>query len=441
MDILFVYYRIIIDMKKILTSLVLMAISLFISNMTTAQKTILIKCGKLLDTKEGKVLENQFVLLKGNTIVSISNTASKADSIIDLSGYFVMPGMIDAHTHVLLQGDITSEDYDVQVLRESIPYRTLRASKSAEKSILNGFTTIRDLGTEGAGFADVDVKKAINKGVITGPRMQVATLAMNTTGHYPLKASDYAWELKFPKGVIEITGADEARRAVRQQIEQGADWIKIYADRGYYRLADGSFRSLPNFTTEEINAIGDETLRSRKKLAAHAMTRDGILAAINAGAISIEHGSGMDQDCMKLMAEKGIYWCPTLFVNEYVAEGRAKLGSPINLYFQQSIEATFKKAIKMGVKLTYGTDIGGYDWNLPQATDFTYFVKWGLTNIQAIQTATTTAAELLGMQGKLGEIKEGAFADIIALKKDPTKDINALQNVDWVMKDGKVYKN
>ncbi len=428
-------------MKKIMHAVAILAMTLLINSVAIAQKTILIKCGKLLDTKEGKVLENQYVLLKGNTVVSVSKTASKADSSIDLSNYFVMPGMIDAHTHVLLQGDITSEDYDVQVLKESIPYRTIRATKSAQKAIMNGFTTIRDLGTEGAGFADVDVKKAINKGVITGPRMQIATLAMNTTGHYPIKASDYAWELKLPKGVIEITGADEARRAVRQQIEQGADWIKIYADRGYYRLADGSFRSLPNFTTEEISAIGDETLKSRKKLAAHAMTRDGILAAINAGAISIEHGSGMDEECMNLMAAKGIYWCPTLFVNEFVAEGRAKLGSPINLYFQQSIEATFKKAISKGIKLTYGTDIGGYDWNLPQAKDFTYFVQWGLTPIQAIQTATTTAASLLGMEGKIGEIKEGAFADIIALKVDPTKDINALQNVDWVMKDGKVYKH
>jgi imidazolonepropionase-like amidohydrolase len=422
-------------MKKILLGLLIVS-SIF----ATAQKTTVIKCGKLLDTKTGKVVENQFVLIKSGVIVAVSTTPITADSLIDLSNYFVMPGMIDAHTHVLLQGDITSEDYDVQVLKESIPYRTLRASKSAEQSILNGFTTIRDLGTEGAGFADVDVKKAINKGVITGPRMQVATLAMNTTGHYPLKASDYAWELKFPKGVIEITGADEARKAVRQQIEQGADWIKIYADRGYYKLADGSFRSLPNFTNDEINAIGDETIRSRKKLAAHAMTRDGIIAAINAGAISIEHGSGMDEECMKLMADKGIYWCPTLFVNEYVAEGRAKMGSMINVYFQQSIEATFKKAIKMGVKLTYGTDIGGYDWGLPQAKDFTYFVQWGLTPVQAIQTATTTAAELLGMQGKIGEISPGAFADIIAFKKDPLKDISVLQSVNFVMKEGKVYK-
>ena len=423
-------------MRQFITiAFVIMSVSL------SAQKTILIKCGKLLDTNTGIVSEKQNVLIKGNQIISVSSSLVAADSIIDLSNYFVMPGLIDCHTHVVLQGDITSEDYDVQVLKESIPYRAIRGTKSVERALLNGFTTIRDLGTEGAGFTDVDLKKAVNKGIISGPRMWVSTLAINTTGHYPIKASDYAWELKLPKGLQEITGADEARRAVRQQIEQGADWIKIYADRGYYRLADGSFRSLPNFTTDEINAIGDETLRSRKKLAAHAMTRDGIIAAINAGASTIEHGSGMDEECMKLMADKGIFWCPTLFVNEYVAEGRAKLGSPINLYFQQSIQATFKKAIKMGVRLAYGTDIGGYDWGLPQAKDFTYFVDWGLTHVQAIQTATTTAAELLGMQGKIGEIKSGAFADIIALKKDPTKDITALQQIDWVMKDGKVFKN
>ncbi len=418
-----------------------LGLSLFFCITLSAQKTILIKCGKLLDSKTGVVSEKQNIFIKGNQVVSISTTTLQADSIIDLSNYFVMPGMIDCHTHVLLQGDITSEDYDVQVLKESIPYRTIRATKSAEKALMNGFTTLRDLGTEGAGYADVDVKKAINKGVINGPRMFVSTLAMNSTGHYPIKAADYSWELHLPKGVIEITGADEARRAVRQQLEQGSDWIKIYADRGYYRLADGSFRSVPNFTNEEIKAIGDETILSRKKLAAHAMTRDGIIAAINAGASTIEHGSGMDEECMRLMVEKGVYWCPTLFVNEYVAEGRAKLGSPINQYFQQSIQATFKKAMKMGVKLAYGTDIGGYDWNLAEAKDFTYFVDWGLSPIQAIQTATTTAAELLGMQGKIGEIKEGSFADIIALKKDPTKDISALQNIDWVMKDGKVYKH
>ena len=417
--------------------IVLLTSSLFAS----AQKTVLIKCGKLLDTKTGTVLEKQNVLIKGNMVVSVGATATKADSIIDLSDYFVLPGLIDCHTHVVLQGDITQDDYDVQVLKESIPYRTIRGTKSAERALMNGFTTIRDLGTEGAGYADVDIKKAINNGVINGPRMLVSTLAINTTGHYPIKTSEYAWELKMPKGVQEITGADEARRAVREQIEHGADWIKIYADRGYIMQPGGSYRALSNFTDAEINAIGDETIRSRKNFAAHAMTRDGIIQAVNAGARSIEHGLGMDEESMKLMASKGVFWCPTLFVNEFVAEGRAKLGSPINLQFSKSIPETFKKAMKAGVKLAYGTDIGGYDWNLPQAKDFTYFVEWGLTPIQAIQTATTTAAELLGQVGKIGEIKAGAFADIIAIKKDPTKNIDALQQVDWVMKDGKVFKD
>ena len=420
----------------------LILIALLTSSLfTSAQKTTLIKCGKLLDTKTGTVLEKQYVLIKGNTVVSVGPNAINADSTIDLSGYFVMPGMIDCHTHVLLQGDITQEDYDVQVLKESIPYRTIRGIKAAERALMNGFTTIRDLGTEGALYADVDIKKAINNGVTAGPRMFVSTLAINTTGHYPIKASEYAWELKMPKGVQEITGADEARKAVREQLEHGADWIKIYADRGYVKQADGSYRALSNFTDDEINAIGNETIGSRKNFAAHAMTRDGIIAAVNAGARSIEHGLGMDDESIKLMAEKGVYWCPTLFVNEFVAEGRAKLGSPINLQFSKSIPETFKKAMKASVKLAYGTDIGGYDWSLPQAKDFTYFVEWGLTPIQAIQTATTTAAALLGQEGKIGEIKAGSFADIIAVKKDPTINVEVLQNIDWIMKDGKVFKH
>lgn len=412
---------------------------LFLAQQAFPQKTISVKCGKLLDTKTGQVSANQTIFIRGNKIESIGGNP-KADSVIDLSDYFVLPGLIDCHTHILLQGDITSEDYDVQLLKESIPYRTIRAVRSCNTALQNGFTTLRDLGTEGAGFSDVDLKKAINNGEMSGPRLFVSTLAINTTGHYPIKTSEYAWELTMPKGVQEVTGADEARKAARQQIEHGADWIKIYADRSYYKLADGSYRGLPNFTTEEINAIGDEVIRSRKKLAAHAMTRDGILAAINAGARTIEHGSGMDEECMKLMAAKGIFWCPTLFVNEYVAEGRAKMGSPINLYFQQSISGIFKRAINAGVKLTYGTDIGGYSWSLPQAKDFEYFVEWGLTPLQAIQTATITAAQLLEQEGNIGEIKAGAFADIIAVKADPLKDIKSLQQVKWVMKDGVVYK-
>jgi imidazolonepropionase-like amidohydrolase len=418
---------------------ILVAACVLLSQQITAQKTIAVKCGKLLDVKTGNIALNQTILIKGNKIDRIG-TDVKADSTIDLSDYFVLPGLIDCHTHVLLQGDITSEDYDVQILKESAAYRTIRAINSCKIALMNGFTTLRDLGTEGAGYADVDIKKAINKGEMIGPRMFVSTLAINTTGHYPIIAGNYSWELHMPKGVQEITGADEARKAARQQIEYGADWIKVYADRSYYKIEDGSYRGLPNFTPDELNAIGDETIRSRRKMAAHAMTRDGIIEAINAGAATIEHGSGMDEECMKLMAAKGIYWCPTIFVGEYVAEGRAKAGSMINLQFTQSFPAMFKKAIGMGVKVAYGTDIGGYDWHLPQAKDFEYFVQYGMNGLQAIQTATTTAASLLGKEGQLGEIKAGAFADIIAVKGDPTKDIKLLQQVQWVMKDGVVYK-
>jgi imidazolonepropionase-like amidohydrolase len=426
-------------MRKLffLTSLLLFTI------VSSAQKTIAVKCGKLLDTHSGQTLSNQVILIKGKwveSIVAAADFKEKTDSVIDLSAYFVLPGLIDCHTHVLLQGDITAEDYAVQLLKESIPYRALRASRSAKIALEDGFTTIRDLETEGAMYADVDVKSAINNNVIPGPRMFVATRSINTVGHYAISPKEYNWELDWPKGVQEINGADEARRAVREQLAHGADWIKIYADRGYYKLPDGSYRSHPNFTAEEINAVGDETIRSGKKLAAHAVTRDGILAAIDAGASTIEHGFGMDDECMQLMVKKGIYWCPTIYVCDFVAEGRAKMGSPINKYFMETMPALFKKAMNAGIKIAYGTDIGGYSWDEPEAKDFEYMVKYGMTNMQAIQTATITAAQLLDMEGKIGELKTGAFADIIAVKQDPLKDIKQLEQVQWVMKEGVVYK-
>jgi len=428
-------------MRKLFLLATLQFITLFAF---TQQKTTAIRCGKLLDTRSGKVLINQVILVKGNKIESVTDASllkQKTDSIIDLSNYYVLPGLIDCHTHVLLQGDITSEDYDVQVLKESVPYRTLRASKSCYQSLMNGFTTIRDLGTEGAGYADVDIKKAINKGIIPGPRMFVSTLAINTTGHYPLSEKEYAWELKMPKGIQEITGADEGRRAVREQLAHGADWIKIYADRGYMKLPNGEYKSIPNFTKEEIEAIADETIKSRKKLAAHAVTPDGIIYSINAGASSIEHGFGMNDECMQLMVKKNVFWCPTIYVNDYVAEGRFKAGSPMNKLFAETEPEVFHKAMKYGVKIAYGTDIGGYDWNEPQAKDFEYFIQYGMSPLNAIQTATINAAELLEQKGLIGEIIPGAFADIIAVKEDPLTNIKQLQQVKWVMKDGVVYKN
>ncbi|MFM9911702.1 MAG: amidohydrolase family protein [Chitinophagaceae bacterium] len=415
---------------------------IFCSYIVSAQLTA-IKCGKLIDGRSDRPLLNKAILIEGNKIIDIVEQSAipRNSTIIDLNTKTVLPGLIDCHTHVLLQGDITSEDYDAQLLKESIPYRTLRASVACNISLMNGFTTIRDLETEGAMYADVDLKKAINNNVIPGPRMFVSTRAINTTGHYAIGNSEYSWELHMPKGIQEITGADEGRRAVREQISYGADWIKIYADRSYYRLPDSSFRSRANFTKEEIEAIADETIKSGKFLASHAVTRDGIIYSLNAGARTIEHGFAMDEECMDLMIKKNAYWCPTATVIDYVAAGRARAGNPINLQMLGTLPAIFKKALDKGVKIAFGTDVGGFDWQkIPQAREFSFYVQWGMTPMQAIRSATTVAAALLDKTGSLGEISKGAMADIIAIDGDPLQNIRLLEKVSFVMKDGKIVK-
>jgi imidazolonepropionase-like amidohydrolase len=419
-------------------------VTIVLAQLAIAQSPITaIKCGKLIDGKSDRPVEGAVILIEGNKIkeagkgIAIPSEAT----VIDLSHETVMPGLIDAHTHVLLQGDITAEDYDVQLLKESIPYRTLRASVSCRTALMNGFTTIRDMETEGAMYADVDLKKAINRGIIDGPRMFVSTRSISTTGRYGLSNSMYAWELRMPKGVQEITGADEARRAVREQVSYGADWVKIYADGNYYKATDGAWHSIANFSHEEITAIGEQTRMLRKKLAAHAVTRDGIIYAINAGASSIEHGTALDDECIQLMVQKGIYWCPTIYVEVWVAEGRAQQGSPAFKLMLQEFPSRFGKALKAGVKIAFGTDVGGFDWTENEAKEFAYMVKWGMTPMQAIKSATTVAAELLDQSGKLGEISPGAYADIVAAKDDPLKDITALERISFVMKDGKVYRS
>lgn len=406
------------------------------------QSTI-IKCGQLIDGKSDQSLGKKAIVIEGNLIKEIIEWSKipANGNVIDLSTKTVLPGLIDCHTHVLLQGDITAEEYDAQLLKESIPYRTLRGSVACKIALLNGFTSIRDVETEGAMYADVDLKKAINNGVIPGPRMFVSTRAINTTGHYSIGNGEYSWELRMPKGIQEVTGADEARKAVREQISYGADWIKIYADRSYFRKADGTFGSLPNFTPEEIAAVADETIKSKRMLAAHAMTPDGIIYSLKAGARTIEHGSAMNEECMDLFVAKGAFWVPTLTVMDYVAEGRAKLGAVSYLQMYQAVPQLFKKAMQKGVKIAFGTDAGGFDWQkIQQAREFSFYVKMGMTPMQAIKSATTVAAELLNKSGQLGEISKGAYADIVAVDGDPLQKIEAMEKVVFVMKDGKVEK-
>lgn len=406
-------------------------------------KSVLIRAGRLIDVRAGRVLENQGILIEGDRIKSVggfSDVQRAAPSnvrVVDLSRSNVLPGLADCHTHILLQGDITTADYDEQVLKESIPYRTIRATVAARTGLLNGFTTMRDLETEGAMYADVDVKQAINRGVIEGPRLFVSTRAFSATGMYPLLG--YSWELKMPEGVQIVDGVDNIRRAVREQVKYGADWIKFYADRRYY-MKDGALHSWLNFTDEEMKALVDESHRLGRRVAAHAMGWEGIDAALRMGADSIEHGYGLDPGLMDRMVRQGTYWCPTIYVGAYVAEGRAAAGAPIWLTMRDLEAKAFGIAVKKGVKIAYGTDAGGYAWTENQAKEFSFMVRYGMTPMQAIQSATTVAAELLERRNDLGAIEGGKFADIIAVDGDPLRDISELERVRFVMKGGTIIK-
>ncbi len=419
-----------------------------------APKRIVIRAGTLIDGKGGAPVKNALIVIEGDKIVSVtagdggsasspqqgspqqaSGQAGQAE-VIDLSRAVVMPGFIDTHTHILLQGDITSADYDEQLLKQSIPYRAILAARNARIALDHGFTSMRDLETEGAMYADVDVKTAINRGEVPGSRMFVATRAMAPTGMYPLLG--YSWELAMPHGVQPVDGVENARLAVRQQIMNGADWIKYYSDRRYYYAADGVLHSMVNFTDEEAKAIVDETHRLGKKVAAHCIGSDGIAAALRAGVDTVEHGDGLTDELMEQMIAKGVYWVPTIAVGAYVAPGRG--GNWLRM--DETEKSAFGRAVKKGVKIAFGTDAGGFDWTkLHQAREFQYYVDYGMTPMQAIQSATSVAAALLGWGDRLGTIEAGKIADIVAVSGDPLADITELQRVKFVMKDGAVFKN
>src|SRR6202162_820485 len=399
-----------------------------------------ISAAHLIDGKSDAVQNGVAIVVEGDRIVAVGLRSQLASRIpagaqaIDLGGATILPGLIDNHTHVLLQGDITSADYDEQLLKESIPYRAIRATAAVRPALMNGFTAIRDLETEGAMYTDVDVKTAIARGVIPGPRMFVSTRAMSTTGTYPLLG--YSWELKMPEGVQIVDGPEEVRKAVREQAKYGADWIKFYADRRYYLAPDGRLRSWVNFTDEELKMLVSEAHRLGKKVAAHAMGWDGIDAALRAGVNSIEHGDGLTDDLLDRMVAQRVYWCPTIFVGVYVASGRGGVW-PKMVDLER---IAFGKALKKGIMISYGTDVGGYAWTENQAQEFAYMVRYGMSPMAAIKSATSVASQLLDQSDNLGTIEAGKLADIIAVKGDPIADISELTRVSFVMKGGTIYK-
>jgi len=408
---------------------------LFATSAFAADKVTIIKAARLIDGRGGAVVSPALVVVRGNRIESIGGAPPSDAQTIDLGDMTLLPGLIDAHTHILLQGDITSADYDEQLFKESMPYRALRASRAVKIALEHGFTTLRDLETEGAMYTDVDVKRAINNGVIPGPRLFVSTRAMSVTGGYG--PSGYSPEISYPMGVQIVDGVDGGRKAVREQIAHGADWIKVYADRSYFVQKDGTLSSTPTFTAEEMKAIVEEAHRLRHKVAAHAMARPGVDNALNAGVDSIEHGIAIPDDLLDMMIAKGVYLCPTLTVTEFVAPGRGGVWLKIPQYHRD----TFQRALRKGVKIAFGTDAGGFPWDaINEAKEFEYETQYGMTAMQAIQSATRVASELLGMSDQIGTLEAGKFADVIAVSGNPLNDITALQRVGFVMKDGTVYK-
>jgi imidazolonepropionase-like amidohydrolase len=425
----------------ILTSLLLVSVAVLQAQNPppSAPARILVKAGRLVDGRSDQLQTNVGILIEGQRIKAVGPLAQMQSQagdarVIDLSQMTVLPGLIDTHTHLLLQGDSTSEAYDVQLLYQSTAYRAILAARNARLALEHGFTAIRDVETEGAMYADVDVKLAVNRGEVPGPRIFASTRAMAPTGMYPIISQN--WELELPHGVQPVDGVEGARLAVREQVGHGADWIKYYSDRRYYFTPDSVLRSWVNFTDDEAKALVDEAHRLGRRVAAHAIGADGIAAALRAGVNSIEHGDGMTDSLMDIMIRQNAYWVPTVTVAHYVADPRGGIWKPM----VDHQRAAFARAVRKGVKIVMGTDVGGFPWtDINQAREFEYYVQYGMTPMQAIKSGTSLAAELLGQQDNFGLIVPGQFADIVAVAGDPLRDITELQRVKFVMKGGTVY--
>ncbi len=429
-------------MRHLLSSI--FSVVLVASCFAPAQQSLtVIRAGTLIDGKSDQARRDQVIIIRGHRIERVSDAASAkipADApVIDLSQATVLPGLIDSHTHIFLQGEEPAEGgYDVNILKYPLGLRTARATVSVRRALEQGFTTLRDVETEGAGYGDVGIKQAIEGGYIPGPRLLVVTRAISTTGGYNLEG--YAPELEMPKGVQIVDGPVEARKAAREQLGHGADWIKVYMTHRSWVGKKGELVSQPTLTVEELKAIVDEAHGWGKKVACHAYGGIGLHRALDGGCDSIEHGLDLDDAAIAQMLKQGTWYCPTLSAYYYSWD---PADTPTGQRDRKRAEVhgpSFQKALKAGVKIVFGTDMGGIPWTEPMAQEFPRMVELGMSPMGAIKSATSRPAEMLDMAGEIGVIAPGAYADVIAVKGDPLRDIKVLGNVQFVMKDGKVFK-
>jgi imidazolonepropionase-like amidohydrolase len=403
-----------------------------------------IRAHALIDGTSAQPRLNPEILIHGNRIVEVSTASKHAPpsgaQLIDLGGATVLPGLIDCHTHIFLQGEVAAAGgYDVQLLKFPAAYRVARAIVSARRALEQGFTTIRDVETEGAGYGDVGIKRAIDEGYIPGPRLFVSTRSISTTGGYNLEG--YAPEIEVPKGAQLIDGPVEARKAAREQLDHGADWIKVYMTHRSWVDEQGALVSQPTLTVEELKAIVDETHGWRRKVACHAYNGIGMQRALDGGCDSIEHGLELTDAQIAQMIRQGTWLVPTLAVYYYDWDPPDTPSGKRDRKRVAVHGVSFQKALRAGVKIAFGTDVGGFPWSEPIAQEFARELEFGMTPMQAIQSATSRAAELLGKSSELGVVAPGAYADVIAVAGDPLADIGELKNVGFVMKDGVVFKS